>query len=152
MLLLAGQLLSQAPATQPGQSAKTSSTPKDLGWPRVYTDGKATIAVHQPQVDDWKDFMVIEAHSAFEIHPDRGANKLLAAVHWKSETDTNIEHRSVAVKRPEIVSFRIPGETEEKTSELRSLTEKLLPAKTDAIALDRVLAYLDPTRVPAREV
>lgn len=151
-LLLAGLLLSQSPATQPGQTTKALSAPKDLGWPRVYTDGKATIAIHQPQVDDWKDFNVLEAHSALEIQSDKGAKRSLAAVHWKSETDTSIEHRTVVVKRPEIVSFRIPGETEEKTNELRALTENLLPAKTDAIALDRVLAYLDPSRVQVREV
>jgi hypothetical protein len=151
-LSLAGPLLSQAPAIQPGQIAKPSSAPEDLGWPRLYTDGKATIAIHQPQVDDWKDFNVLEAHSAIEIQPEKGAKKTLAAVHWKSESDTSIEHRTVVLKRPEIVSFRIPGETEEKTNELRALTEKLLPAKTDAIALDRVLAYLDSSRVQAREV
>ena len=98
-LLLAGLLLSQAPRTQPGQIAKATpkspQAPKDLGWPRVYTDGKATIAIHQPQVDDWKDFNVLEAHSAIEIQPEKGAKKSLAAMHWKSETDTNIEYRTV---------------------------------------------------------
>ena len=156
LFLFAGQLLSQTPARQPGQLANAPSKapegPKDLGWPRVYTDGKATIAIHQPQVDDWKDFNVLEARSAIEIQPESGAKKSLAAVHWKSQTDTNVEHRTVVLERPEIVSFRIPGETDEKTKELRALTEKLLPSKTDAVALDRVLAYLDPSRVQAREV
>jgi len=156
LLLFAGPILSQTPPTQPGQIAKTASkaseVPKDLGWPRLYTDGKATIAIHQPQVDDWKDFNVLEARSAIEIQPDKGAKKEIAAVHWKSQTDTSIENRTVVMERPEIVSFRIPGETEEKIQQLRGLTEKLLPAKTDVIALDRVLAYLDPSRVRAREV
>ncbi len=156
LLLFAGPILSQTPPTQPGQIAKTASkaseVPKDLGWPRLYTDGKATIAIHQPQVDDWKDFNVLEARSAIEIQPDKGAKKEIAAVHWKSQTDTSIENRTVVMERPQIVSFRIPGETEEKIQQLRGLTEKLLPAKTDVIALDRVLAYLDPSRVRAREV
>lgn len=118
----------------------------------MYTDGKATIAIHQPQVEDWKDFNVLEARSAIEVQPEKGAKKILAAVHWKSQTDTDIDHRTVVLERPEIVSFRIPGQPEEKTKELKALTQKLLPAKTDAIALDRVLAYLDPARVHAREV
>jgi hypothetical protein len=140
---------------QPGQVAKpkaSAAAPKDLGWPRVYTDGTATIAVHQPQVDDWKDFAILEARSAIEVQPDKTAKKVLAAVHWRSETDTNITERAVVLKRPEIVSFRIPGETEEKTKELEALTLRLLPAKTDAVALDRVLAYLDASRVQTREV
>src|SRR5262245_41316858 len=100
-LLLPGPLLSQTPATQPGQAAKAATkspeVPKDLGWPRMYTDGKATIAIHQPQVDDWKDFSLLEARSAIEIVPEKGAKKVLAAVHWKSETDTSIENRTVVV-------------------------------------------------------
>lgn len=123
-----------------------------MGWPRIYTDGKATIAVHQPQVDDWKDFNLLVAHSAIEIIPEKGGKKTVAAVHWKSHTDTNLERRSVILEKPRIESFRVMGETPEKTQELRTLTEKLLPAKTDAIALDRVLAYLDPSRVEPREI
>jgi hypothetical protein len=144
----------EASAREPGQAAAPAAkagTPKDLGWPRVYTDGKATIAVHQPQVDDWKDFALLDAWSAIEIQPDKSSKKVLAAVHWKSESDTDIAQRTVVLKRPEIVSFRIPGETEEKTKELEALTLRLLPAKTDAVALDRVLAYLDVSRAPARE-
>src|SRR5262252_9267039 len=96
LFLFAGQLLSQSPPTQPGQlpkaASKASEAPKDLGWPRMYTDGKATIAIHQPQVEDWKDFDVLEARSAIEVQPEKGAKKILAAVHWKSQTDTDIEH------------------------------------------------------------
>src|SRR5688500_18655821 len=142
-----------AQGRQPGQLPPTAAkvgTPKDLGWPRVYADGIATIAVHQPQVEDWRDFAVLEARFAVEIQQSKDAKKTLAAVQWKAETDTNIGERTVVLKRPEILSFRIPGETEEQTKELETLTLRPLPTKTDVVALDRILAYLDLTRAPAR--
>jgi hypothetical protein len=150
-----GQLPPPAASAKPTSPATATAKPvasKDLGWPRMYTDGTATIAVHQPQVDDWKDFAILEARSAVEVQENKSAKKVLAAVHWKSETDTNVGERTVVLKRPEIMSFRVPGETEEKNKEFQALTLRLLPAKTDAVALDRVLAYLDVSRVPTREV
>jgi hypothetical protein len=165
LTLVAGSLPGQAPAT-PGQTAKPPATPgqtatapaktsakgaRDLGWPRIFTDGTATIGVHQPQVEDWKDFKVLVAMSAVEIQTQKGAKKVLAAMHFKAETDTDVSARLVNMGRLDIQSFRVPGESEEKTKELQALVEKLLPQKTDAIALDRILAYLDPSRVKVRE-
>jgi hypothetical protein len=98
LLLLAGAAFT-SPAFQEASSApaKPAAVPdaKDPGWPRIYTDGKATLAVHQPQVDDWKGFQVLEARMALEIPPEKGAKKLLAAVHWEAKTDANLDKRTV---------------------------------------------------------
>src|SRR5512135_2261749 len=71
----------QSPSGARKDVAKTDSVAeeKDPGWPRVYTNGKATLTVHQPQVDDWKDFKLLEARVAMEIVPEPGAKKLVAA-------------------------------------------------------------------------
>jgi hypothetical protein len=63
-----------APAS-PSKVAPTAVVTTDVGWPRMYSDGAATVAIHQPQVDDWKDFKVISARSAVEIVPREGCEE-----------------------------------------------------------------------------
>ena len=139
------------PAT-PMAAPKTPAPPKDAGWPRIYTDGKATLAVHQPQVDDWKDFSVLQARSAMEITPEPGAKKLIAAVHWEAKTDTSVAQRTVVAREVTVTRFMIPGVDEAKTNEMRALAKKLLPTNRDAVAIDRVLAYLDVSKTIGRQV
>jgi len=155
LLLLAGPpypLFAMQPAAPAPAQKPAGTAAKDPGWPRIYTDGKATLAVHQPQVDDWKDFRVLEARAAFELLPDKNAKKLLAAVHFEAKTDTDIQNRTVVLGEINITRFNVPGLDEAKTKEMEALAVKLLPKKSDAIALDRVLAYLDSSRVAGREV
>jgi hypothetical protein len=145
VLICAGAALS-------AQSKQAGSIAPDPGWPRVYTDGKATIAVHQPQVEDWKDFKLLEAKSAIEILPGKGEKKLLAAVHWQAKTATDLTARTVALGPLDITRFHIPGVDAAKTAELEGLTLRLLPGRRDSIALDRILPYLDQSRVEVRQV
>jgi hypothetical protein len=144
---------------KPAAKAKPAATPKpatpaptDAGWPRIYTDGTATLAVHQPQVDDWKDFQQLLARAAVEVVPKKGAQKIVAAVNLEAQTDTNFENRSVIVAGLHVTSLRAPGQTEEQAKTLQTLVNGLLPKQVDAVALDRILAYLDPSRVPSRQV
>ncbi|NWF82702.1 MAG: hypothetical protein HXY18_02600, partial [Bryobacteraceae bacterium] len=146
---VAAQQKAPAAAAKP---AAVSPVIKDPGWPRVYTNGTATLAVHQPQVDDWKDFKLLEARMAMELLPAKGAKKLLAAVHWEAQTDTNIDNRQVAIGDVKITRFSVPGLDEAKTKEMQALAVSLLPKKRDTIALDRILPYLDKSRVTARQV
>jgi len=153
-LLLVLLLLAGSPPYAGAQQkpAAPVTEEKDPGWPRIYSDGKATLAVHQPQVDDWKDFKVLEARMAMELQPDKTSKKVLAAVHWEAQTDANIEKRIVAIGDVKITRFQIPGLDEVKTRELQALAVSLLPKKRDTIALDRILAYLDESRVTGRQV
>lgn len=139
-------------AAPPASGSKPAAPLKDAGWPRVYTDGKATLAVHQPQVDDWKDFSLLKARCAMEITPEKGGKKVMAAVHWEAKTDTSVANRTVVARELTITRFTAPGLDETQTQALRELVTRILPRQYDAVALDRVLAYLDPRSVPVREV
>ncbi len=139
------------PVTQPGQPAADAAA-ADPGWPRIYTNGTATLAVHQPQVDDWKDFELLQARMAFELLPEKGAKKLLAAVHWEAKTKVDLDNRTVALGDINITRFSIPGLDEAKTKEMEALAVSLLPKKRDVIALDRILPYLDKSRTVGRPI
>lgn len=148
-VLPAAQRLSPAGGAKP---AVSNPEERDPGWPRVYTNGTATLAVHQPQVDSWKDFKLLEARMALELVPAKGGKKLLAAVHWEAQTDTSIGDRQVAIGEVRITRFTIPGLEEAKSKEMQALAVSLLPKKRDTIALDRVLPYLDKSRQAGRQV
>ena len=70
-------LFVQAAQGIPAQAVTNSAAPgaqatiihSDSGWPRIYTDGKATITVHQPQVESWAEFKLVRARSAVEVVP-----------------------------------------------------------------------------------
>jgi hypothetical protein len=145
-----------APANSGGAAsattAKPAPLPKDAGWPRVYKEGEATVYVHQPQVDDWKEFKVVQARSAVEIQPKKDAKKIIAAMHWEAQTDADLQTRTVLLRDLKITSFRIPGQDEATTKTYQDLVARVVPKRSDAVALDRVLAYLDPNRVPRKEV
>ncbi len=153
------------PRTQPGTPAAPKAAPPktaaakpaaaaatDVGWPRVYTDGTATMAAHQPQVEDWKDFKELTMRFAVEMTPQKGAKKAMAAVHLLALTDTDMENRTVVLHDPKVLSFRAPEQDEAKAKELEALFSKLLPNRGNAVALDRVLAYLDPDRLKTKQV
>lgn len=148
-----GVCLGQTPgASSTKSTAAARPAVVDSGWPRVYTLGDATVAVHQPQVDEWKEFVLLSARSAVEIVPQKGAQKIIAAVHWEARTDTNFESRTVTLGEIRFTSFRAPGQSEAELKSLEALVTAALPKERDAIAVDRILAYLEPARVTNRQI
>jgi hypothetical protein len=137
---------------KPPKAAPLNAVATDAGWPRIYSDGAATVAFHQPQVDDWKDFKVLSARLAVEIVPQKGAPKIMAAMHWEAQTDADLDSRTVVLGEIRITSFRVPGQSEAKTQELQALVARAIPKRLDPVALDRLLAYLDPTLVSSRQI
>jgi hypothetical protein len=143
----------QAPAgAAKAKPAATRSTAVDGGWPRVYSNGTATVAIHQPQVDEWKDFKVLAARSALEIVTQKGGPKQMAAGHWEAKTDTDLENRTVLLQDVRFTRFRVAGKSDAENQQMESLVMSLLPQKRDILALDRVLAYLQRERVAVRQV
>ncbi|MCX6627615.1 MAG: hypothetical protein NTW28_08300 [Candidatus Solibacter sp.] len=70
----------------------------------------------------------------------------------EAQTDANLDSRTVVLGEFRITSFRAPGQDDAKTRELQALVARVLPKRLDPVALDRLLAYLDPTVAPTRQV
>lgn len=149
-VLLSVAVLAAGAQQNPGRGA--AAAPADPGWPRIYSDGNATLALHQPQVDEWKDFKLVRARSAVEVIPQKGAQKAIGAVHWEATSEADLTARTVILTDIRITSFRVPSLDEAKSQELEAVVRRLMPLRTNAIALDRVITYLETARTEVREV
>jgi hypothetical protein len=70
----------------------------------------------------------------------------------EAQTDTDMETRTVKLHDRKITGFRIPDGAPEQEKSMQDLVLRVLPKRQDSIALDRVLAYLEPSAVGARGV
>src|SRR3974390_2811468 len=53
-------------------SLSTLTSAQDPGWPRQIAKPGGILIVHQPQVDEWKEFKNLTWRQAFEMTPTRG--------------------------------------------------------------------------------
>lgn len=64
-------LIGQAPVSAAAPAAAPSA-PQDKGWPRQVTGNGATLVYYQPQIDEWKDYKVVQGRVAFSLTPQGG--------------------------------------------------------------------------------
>lgn len=133
--------------------AQPSPSPAaDPGWPRQYTDGTAQLLLHQPEVDNWPDFKTITGRFAAELKPGKHAPTAYGMVFIDAETSVDLESRVVRFANFRFTEVHYPAARNE--AELQgwvALTKKLLPPSPTAVALDRVLAYMDDKPVNTRQ-
>ena len=134
-----------------GGAAKSVPSGTDPGWPREYSDGKARLVLHQPQVDGWQDFKKLTGRFALELTPAKGAQTIFGTASVEVETKVDLESRIVSYANFQILEVRYPSVTgEEEAQKWVALTKALLPQAPTSVALDRILAYLDVKDVKAR--
>ena len=147
-------LLAAATILAPSASGAKSQPPTaaDPGWPRRYSDGTAQLILHQPEVDDWPDFKTLTGRFAAELKPAKNAPTAYGTVFVEADTRVDLGSRIVTFANFRFTEVHYPAARNE--AELQSwvaLTKKLLPASPTAVALDRVLAYMDTKPVAARQ-
>jgi hypothetical protein len=124
----------------------------DPGWPRQYTDAAAKLVVYQPQIDSWKDFRKMEGRFAVALTP-KGGQTVYGAVRVDAETSVDAEARSVGFTKFVLSDVTFSGAKDEaRAAEWKALTLKLFPKQPAAVALDRVLAYMDTGQIKPREI
>lgn len=133
-------------------TAPAESLPTDPGWPRQYTDGIATLELSQPQVDSWPDFKKLKARFAAKLIPAKGAQPEWGVLLIESDTDVDIESRTVALENFKVTGAHYPSAKDEaQAKEWEALTTRLLPGYPTTLALDRILAYMDEKPAETRQ-
>lgn len=123
----------------------------DPGWPRRYSDGKADLVVYQPQVDQWKDFKLLQGRCAFALTTVRGKGPVYGTFRFEGETLVDTDHKVVLLRNVRAFDMRFPSAPVEASPGWAELTKKLLPSDALVISLDRLLAYIQAGEIPRRE-
>jgi hypothetical protein len=116
------------------------------GWPRerVAADG-TRIVVHQPQIDSWDLYVQLKFHGAAEFFAPDGSPPVPAAMQFEAETETNLQSRTVTIFNPKVVKVTFPGADEATAERLTRTAAGIFPNSSQTMALDRVLAYFEPS-------
>lgn len=121
---------------------------QDAGWPRQVTRDGAVLVYYQPQVDGWKDYNELTANMAFGITPNGGKETLgVASIHCTTIVDK--DKRMVVLQDITFPSIRFHSLPADQMPAAEQLFKQLMPAASDPISLDRIMAdyqqYVKPT-------
>ena len=141
-----------APAARPASAAAAAPAPPDGGWPRAYTTASgATLVLYQPQVSSWTDQKHIVAYNAISYTPKGAAKPALGTIKVESDTRVSLDERLVSFSELKISE---PNFSTLPREQLRTLVEEIgtsIPLEARVIALDRVLASIDTSKIVPEE-
>jgi len=130
-------------------STALAQSPADPGWPRVYKQDKKQLTVYQPQVDYWHGYTNIHFRCAIAV---KGVLKeeRFGVAEVDAVTVTDHANRIVAIV-PLKRELRFANVPEPDLTKLRQAADQLRPmGQATTLALDRVIAYLDPAKQPVQ--
>jgi hypothetical protein len=143
--------ISAAPAEKP---APTPAPPSDEGWPREYSGAGGKIVIHEPQVDSWTDYTKLHYRAAIAFTP-AGKKEVFGVVEGDADTEVDNDTRTVLINRTGY-QLRFPDtKPQEGVAYEKSVREIIPESRAMVLALDRVLAFVDPAaqgQQPAVEV
>jgi len=144
----------QAAATAPAEAPAAEARPDvDGGWPRGYeTPGGARIVLHQPQVASWQDQRHLVAYAAVSYQAKGETTPALGTIKMESDSTVAVSERLVHFAPLKITESRFPTMSPERLRELVAGIDEAIPDDERVIALDRVLAYVDKSRIVSKNV
>jgi len=135
----------QLPAQQ-----STAATQND-DWPRRYTapDG-AQLVVYEPQVADWVDQKVLTLHAAVGYTAAGQTMPRLGTILAEADTRVSVTERLVDFSSFRILSANFVGASKEEAAAIVADLKASIPHRERVLALDRVLASFDASRIRAK--
>jgi len=111
-------------------------------WPHTITNAQGQITLYQPQVDDWKNFQVVDARIAFAVTPTGGKEQVGVAT-VQMQTSVNMDTHTVVLTNPQITSLYFPSLSAAATPQMDQLVRSFLnPSARLTISVDRIAASL----------
>lgn len=135
----------------PPAALSAEPTPGDPGWPRLVEADGRELTIYQPQVDYWTDYKILHFRCAIGVKTGKNAQEKFGVAEIEAETVVDQDNRVVALM-PKVRLLRFPNTSEAEAKALKKAVDELYPqGQAMTVALDRVLAYLDPARQPQQQ-
>jgi hypothetical protein len=121
---------------------------QDPGWPRTIAKPGGKLVLYQPQVDDWKNYQLVEGRMAFTVTPTGGQSHVgVVTVEMKSVVD--MDNHTVLLSDPKVTSISFPSLDPATTAKMNELMKTFLnPSATMNISLERLAASVKKTKTP----
>jgi hypothetical protein len=130
-----------------------ASAASDPGWPRTYTTPTgAWVQVHEPQIASWDDQRRLVAYVAVAHRRRTGEAPVLGALKFEADTAVSLDVRQVRLDRLTIAEASFAGLDRDRTRQILADVERALLEYDRVIALDRILAGLDASRIRPQNV
>ncbi|MFO0783501.1 MAG: hypothetical protein U0636_07440 [Phycisphaerales bacterium] len=124
-------------AAEPGMQSK------DPGWPRTFTKNGASLVIHQPQVDSWKDHDVIVFRCAVEVTLAGTTTPCWGVLAAQGNTSVDENNTDVAITNLKVTEMNFPGQQDANAAAMKALVLDMLPNQPVVhVALQRVMAYM----------
>jgi hypothetical protein len=121
---------------------------QDQGWPRQVVKSSGTVVLYQPQVDDWKDYKLIDVRMAFSLTP-AGGTAHVGVVVAQLRSSVNMDDHTVFLDSPQITGIYFPTLDAVTTTQMDHLLRSFLrPSFTTTISLDRLAASVKKEEAP----
>ncbi|MFZ0707198.1 MAG: hypothetical protein WAM71_16485, partial [Candidatus Korobacteraceae bacterium] len=124
------------------------SVAQQKGWPRSFNNSGGSLVLYQPQADDWKNYTVVDARSAFSLTPT-GGKEAVGVVTFTLQTVVDMDKHTVFLYSPTLTSIYLsPPNT--NSAQLQSLVRTFInPSATMTISIEQLTANLNKKTVPA---
>ena len=147
------------PAAKPVTAKPAPAAPPavdDPGWPRNYTTpSQGRVTIFEPQIASWANQKDLVAFAAASYQPKgaaASAKPTLGTIKLEAATKVSVEQRLVNFTNLRITESNFPALPKEQLREISAEVADAIPDYDRAIALDRVLAFVDKSTVVAKEV
>ncbi|HUI83418.1 MAG TPA: hypothetical protein VL240_04295 [Candidatus Binatia bacterium] len=109
-------------------------------WPQTRTNAGGVLVMYQPQVDDWKNFQVVDSRMAFTIAPTGGKEHPGVAT-IRMQTSVDMDTHIVTLTNPQITSLYFPSLDPATTAQMDQLVRSFLnPAAVLTMSVDHLAA------------
>ena len=126
-----------------GSGAVAANEPS---WPQEITVDGNRIVIHQPQMDEWRNYTRLKARMVVEITPSGAREPILGALWLSADTDTDMDARVVKLSNLTVEHANFPALDEQESAQMIQVLQKSLTENVREVSVDRILANLKRTR------
>jgi hypothetical protein len=140
-------------ATAQAPAINAAAQPADRGWPRGYSlASEAQVVLYEPQIATWDDHKHMVALAAVSYVTKGEQKPTLGTIKIETDTLVSTEQRLVKFSTLKITEANFQTLPKEQTREIITEIEKGIPEEDRIIALDRVLSFVDKSKISPRNV